>query len=112
MYAGVADTGPKMSEGGLHVPLGKIKLLGLYLLGFAHVFLRVFVAAVLAMWVLQFAALSLGANYDWANVLTHLFLSLSLLAFFPGQRIWTFQLTARDGTAYTIIGPEPAEAAD
>lgn len=87
---------------------GKTAILSLYLRGFLHVFLYIFLTALLATWLLQGIAMSFGEVYDWGAVLTHLFLSMSLLAFFPGQRVWTYRMQTRDGRAYTIVGVDEA----
>lgn len=87
--------------------LSNLRLLSLYLTGFFHVFLHVLVVAMLLGWGLQFMAMLHGEVYDWTGVFLHLFLSLSFLAFFPGQQVWTYRLKDRDGTVHTIVGRPP-----
>ncbi len=82
------------------------QLLGLYLRGFLQVFGYIFLTSLLVMWILQSLAIAFGEHFDWGAVLIHLFLSLSFLAFFPGQRLWTYRLQAQNGRMYTIIGTE------
>lgn len=88
------------------------KLLGLYLRGFLQVFLYIFLTSLLAMWALQALALAFGEAFDWGAVLMHLFLSLSFLAFFPGQKLWTYRMVDDCGRTHTIVGDEGAPHAD
>jgi hypothetical protein len=84
-----------------------LRLLGLHLTGYFHVFLHALVGAILLGWGLQVLALMFGDVYNWSLVFIHLFLSLSLLAFYPGQTVWTYRLEDREGRSHTIIGRDP-----
>ncbi len=76
----------------------------IHLYGYLLVFLQAFGASLLLMWVLQTLAISFGETYDWAAVLWHLFLTISFVAFFPGQQVWTFRLQDQYGRLFTIVG--------
>ena len=78
--------------------------LALFLQGVLHVFLYIFLTSLLVMWSLQALAMPFGESFDWAAVFTHLFLSFSLLAFFPGQQVWTYRMYTRDGRSCVIVG--------
>ncbi len=86
--------------------MSKMRFLALYLTGFFHVFLHVLVTAMLVMWGMQFVAALYGETFNWSNVFLQLFLSLSFLAFYPGQQLWTYRLLGPDGKHYTIVGRE------
>ena len=94
------------------MPDPRKRLLYIYLNGFLQVFLHAMVASVLLLWCMQAIAFAHGLSFDWQAILRHLFLSLSLLAFFPGQTFWTFRLTDRGGRTYTIVGREDDAAPD
>lgn len=87
--------------------ISQIKLLGVHLTGYFHVFMHVVVASMLVGWGLQFLAMLHAEVYDWTGVFVHLVLSLSFLAFFPGQTVWTYRLLDRDGVEHTIVGRTP-----
>ena len=87
----------------------KIKLLFLYLTGFFHVFLHVLVVSMLMGWGLQLLAMLHGETYDWGAIFIQLFLSISLLVFFPGQHLWTYRLRDARGVEHTIIGRPPED---
>ena len=89
----------------------KIKLLFLYLTGFFHVFMGALVASMLLGWGLQFLGALHGETYDWSTVFIQIYLSISFLAFFPGQQLWTYRLRDAEGVEHTIIG-RPLENAD
>ena len=84
------------------------RTLVIYLYGFMLVFVQALGISLVTMWILQTLALSFGETYDWAAVLTHLFLMISFAAFFPGQTFWTFRMRDGQGACYTIIGREDA----
>jgi hypothetical protein len=88
--------------------VSKLKLLTVHLTGYFHVFLHVLVAAMLMGWALQLLATMHGEAYNWTGVFMHLFLSMSFLAFFPGQQVWTYRLKDADGVVHTIVG-RPAD---
>ena len=88
----------------------KRSVLALHLAGFGMVFLYVCLVSVLTTWGLQCLALLFGETYDWEAVLVHLILSLSFLAFFPGQTLWTVRLRDSNGKDYVIIGKESSRA--
>ena len=52
--------------------------------------------------------MSFEETYAWETIATHIFLSLNLLVFFPGQKLWTYRLTDSTGRVHTIIGEENA----
>lgn len=91
----------------------QVLLLGLFVFGVLRVCLGIFLTSLLAMWALQSLAMLFGESYDWGQVLWQIYLSLCLLAFFPGQRLWTYQIRLRNGQVITIAGddtrpwPEP-----
>lgn len=89
--------------------LGKLRLVGFYLYGFLLVFGQAIIVSIMAVWVLQGGALVFGESYDWGAILEHLILSLTFLAFFPGQKVWSFYLEGPDGQIHTIIGQDLAE---
>lgn len=84
----------------------QIRLCILFAIGCAQVLLRVAVLSLLMFWALQLVAQLYGEIHDWRAVLSHIMLSLTFLAFFPGQRIWTHRIQDRNGFAITIIGRE------
>lgn len=85
----------------------KFVLTRLHLIGFATVFFHAGIGAVITLWGLQLLAFLCDLSFEWQPVLQHLFLSLSLLALFPGQQYWTVQVTGPDGRLRTIVGREP-----
>ncbi|MEP4196637.1 MAG: hypothetical protein ABJL99_13490 [Aliishimia sp.] len=89
----------------------KAKLISFYLYGFMLVFGQAIIVSVLAVWGLQTLAFLFGETFEWGAVLRHLILSLTLLAFFPGQQIWTFRMRGPDQQMYTIVGCDPTDKA-
>lgn len=87
-----------------------VKVLKLHLRGYIHVGAHVFAVSVLMMWGIQTLALVNGLQFDWSEVLTHLFLSLTFLAFFPGQTFWTYRLADESGNVHIIVGAWPGDA--
>ena len=82
----------------------QVHVLLIYLVGFALVFAQAAAAAVLVMWGLQTLALAFDEAHAWDAVVRHLFLTFSLLAFFPGQKFWTVRMRGWDGQDYVIVG--------
>ena len=82
----------------------RVQQVSLFTNGVLQVFLHIFIVSVLCMWALQAIAMGHGETYDWNAVLQHLVLSLSFLAFFPGQTVWTYQVEDRAGRVMTIVG--------
>jgi len=84
----------------------QFRLLIFYLWGFWLVFLQAIVFSVLIMWGIQAIAFAAGEVFDWGAVLHHLILSLTFIAFYPGQQFWTFRMEDPDGVIHTIIGAQ------
>lgn len=84
----------------------QVLLLGLFVFGVLRVCLGIFLTSLLAMWALQSLAMLFGESYDWAGVLWQIYISLCLLAFYPGQSLWTYQIRTRGGVVITIAGDE------
>ena len=60
--------------------------------------------SILILWGLQAFAAPYGETHDWAAVLEHLILTLTFVAFFPGQSFWNFQVSDGRGGVISIIG--------
>ncbi|MFK7876638.1 MAG: hypothetical protein AB8B71_12800 [Paracoccaceae bacterium] len=86
------------------------KLLSIHLKGYALIFLKLAIFSLISLWVIQIAALSFGETYDWQNILRQIFLSLCFVAFYPGQTLWTFRVTADNGDVHTIVGLHDPDA--
>lgn len=85
----------------------KVSLLWLFLKGCVHVLIVIAILSLLLFWVLQSMALFVYDEiYDWQNILGHIILSMTFLAFFPGQRFWTHQVEDDEGRCVTIIGDD------
>ena len=68
---------------------------------------QIVLVAVLLLWGLQAVAMLYGEAYDWVLVLQHLILSMTFLAFFPGQQVWSFHLEDARGRVVPIVGKPP-----
>lgn len=86
------------------MPYSRLHMLNIYLRGFVLVFLHLFLVAVLATWALQVIALVTGTFLDAPALLNHFFLSLCLMALFPGQTVWTYRIRDKSGRLHTIVG--------
>lgn len=89
-----------------------LSLLRFYLVGYLQVVLQAFGWSVFVMWGLQIWAIQFGLYPQWGPVLWHVFLTLCFVAFYPGQRVWTYRREGPNGLSYTIIGRENVSDAD
>ena len=84
----------------------RIRLLAIYLTGFAHVFLIAFGLALVGLWLLQAGAMAFGEHFDWKAILAQLFLTISFVLFYPGQTLLSYHITDRAGRRYLIVGQD------
>jgi hypothetical protein len=100
----VSFAGPGLSPAA-EDDVGPYRLIAFFLWGFVQVFAQAAVAAWLAYWAVQWGTFVLELPpVDPGPVYRHLFLSFSLLFFFPGQTFWTHTREGPDGKTYVIVG--------